>query len=73
MKSKDLNEKPGEKSVREMAVGADDLVSESTTGKTCVTAYKQHISPLAAAAIAVALKIYFSTACSFCSASVLSR
>jgi hypothetical protein len=70
MESKDLIEKPEEKGVIVVAGGADDLVSKSTARKTGVPADKKHISPLAAAAIAVALKIHFSAACSFCSAGV---
>ncbi len=61
MKSKDLIETPGEKGVRLTAVGADDLLSKSTAWKTGVPADKKHISPLAAAAVAVALNVHFSS------------
>ena len=57
MELKNLIQKPEEKGVGEMAGGADDLVSESTAGKTGVPADRKHISPLKAAAVAVALKI----------------
>jgi hypothetical protein len=57
MESKNLIEKTEEKDVGEMTGGADDLVSKSTAWKTGVPADKKHISPLKAAAVAVALKI----------------
>ena len=57
MESKDLIEKTEGKGVRGMAGGADDLVSKSAAGKTGVPADKKHIGPMAAAAVAVALKI----------------
>lgn len=57
MDSKNLIQKPKEKGVVGMAGDADDLVSKSIAGKTGVPADKKHISPMAAAAVAVALKI----------------
>jgi|GEM_PF-4748299 len=62
MKSKDLIDKPEEKGARSTAVGADDLLSKSTDWKTGVPADKKQISPLAAAAVAVALDVHFSSA-----------
>jgi hypothetical protein len=62
MDSRDLIEKTGGKGVRGMAGGADDLVSKSAAGKTGVPADKKNIGPMAAAAVAVALNIEFTSA-----------
>ncbi|MDP3284132.1 MAG: hypothetical protein Q8M56_06865 [Desulfobacterales bacterium] len=73
MNSKNLIQKHEGKGVGEITGGADDLVSKSIAGKTGVPADRKRISPLKAAAVAVALKVHFSAACSFCSTAVLSR
>ena len=62
MESKNMIEKPEDKGVRGTAKGPDDLVSKSTAGKTGAPADKKHISPLAVAAVAVALNIEFTSA-----------
>ena len=62
MDPKDLFEKTKGQGVRGMAGGADDLVSKSAAGKTGVPADKKHIGPMAAAAVAVALNIEFTSA-----------
>ena len=62
MDSKDMIETLGEKGARSTAVGADALLSKATAWKTGVPADKKQISPLAAAAVAVALNVHFSSA-----------
>jgi hypothetical protein len=61
MEPKDLTEKMDGKGVRGMAVGSDDLMSKSTGREAGVTADRKNISQMAAAAVAVALNINFSS------------
>jgi len=61
MESKDLTEKMDGKGVRGMAAGSDDLISKSTGREAGVTADRKHVSQMAAAAVAVALNMHFSS------------